>query len=209
MTSARGQSRYSFTAQYVAGASILARRAAEIERSAAPDRVAVGEQRAVDVGAVMQAFSALEAELAELLAHGPGHHLGSNGIDETARAFITEPVAKLIDGMSGVLGKYEILLHLLGKLAFEKGHYPYQDADMLVAFRNQLVHYKSKWDDGTRLSSQAISKKFPLAPPAIAAPGSAFPLPLLSAGCAHWASKTAADFIDEVYSKLGITERPQ
>jgi hypothetical protein len=60
-----------------------ARVAAEIESKPAAavtedDKVA---HRGYVTGAIMQATAALECEIWEVMVYGPGHHLGSNGID--------------------------------------------------------------------------------------------------------------------------------
>jgi hypothetical protein len=69
------------------------------------------------VSAIMQACASLEAEIWEVLAHGPGHHLGSNGIDRAARDLLG-PVAELVDRHRDTLARYEIVLHLLHRAAF-------------------------------------------------------------------------------------------
>lgn len=43
------------------------------------------------------------------------------------------------------LDKYDIFLELIGGEPFDKGKYPYQDADVLIDVRNKLVHYEPKW----------------------------------------------------------------
>src|SRR5258706_10562543 len=85
---ATADTRYSFTAQFLRGGAIFARRAHEIETSANVSEELRSEHVACVVGAVTQAAAALEAEIYEILTHGPGHHLGSNGINATARDFL-------------------------------------------------------------------------------------------------------------------------
>lgn len=43
------------------------------------------------------------------------------------------------------LERYETVLHLLGKKAIVRGRSTWQNADLAVGLRNELVHYKSKW----------------------------------------------------------------
>jgi len=138
-TVAVANTRYSFTAQFLRGGAIFTHRAYEIEAGAdasISDELR-SEQVACVVGAVTQAAAALEAEISEILIHGPGHHLGSNGVDATARDFLS-PLASAID-REPTLRRYDLVLHLLGKPAL-KGARPYQDADLLTRLRNELIH---------------------------------------------------------------------
>jgi len=80
--------RYSFTAQFLRGGAIVTRRAHDIETTSdsSISEELKSEHRASVVGAITQAAAALEAEIWEVLNHGPGHHLGSSGVDASARA---------------------------------------------------------------------------------------------------------------------------
>jgi hypothetical protein len=203
---ARFRTRYSFTVQYVAGAVLLARRVSVIEQTASPDALMRAEHRALIVACVMQASAALESELAEVLEYGPGHHLGSNGIDRDALLFIG-PFAEIIGRCPGVLERWAMLLHLLKKPAFDKGQWPYQDAELLVGLRNELVHYRSQWDGVTKKKSVLVglrAKRF-ARPTFLADNVNIFPQAVLSAECAEWACVTAAGFLDAAYLRLGVS----
>jgi hypothetical protein len=204
-SSARMTTRYSFTAQYIGGSAILASRAAEIERQATPTGASRAEHRALVVGSVVQASSALETALAEILMHGPGHHLGTNGLDVEARDFI-RPLGEVIDRHPGVLERWRVVLHVLKKPELVRGEWPYQDADLLVGLRNELVHYRSHWEGEMHkrsLLSGLRAKKF--RPPAFVKGNvNDFPHNILGADCARWACQTAVDFLDHVYAQLGI-----
>ena len=139
------QTRYSFTAQFVRGSAIFATRARALEDAnleSAPEEVGT-EHRAFVVGAIVQCAAALEAEIAEVMRHGPGHQLGSNGIDHSAHALL-EPIRDVLEG-EPVLRQYEVVLHLLKRPALDRGASPYQEAGLLIKLRNELIHYKSKW----------------------------------------------------------------
>src|SRR5262245_7012714 len=91
-------SRYSFTAQFLRGAGIFAKRAREIEStsgSPAAEEI-TSEHRALVVAAIMQSSAALEAEISEVADYGPGHHLGSNGLDASTGDSLY-PLAEFID----------------------------------------------------------------------------------------------------------------
>lgn len=137
--------RSSLTVQFLMAAAMQARAAAEIESRpeaavTEDDKVA---HRGFVVGAIMQGTAALECEIWEVMVYGPGHHLGSNGIDSEARNFLA-PVADVVDDES-VLERYRVVLHLLKKNDLERGAQPWQDATLVVRLRNELVHYKSRW----------------------------------------------------------------
>src|SRR5208337_5583716 len=95
---ATARTRYSFTAQFLRGSAIFARRAHEIETrtDASTSEELQADHLACVVGAITQAAAALEAEFSEVLTHGPGHHLGSNGINAAARDFLL-PLAETVD----------------------------------------------------------------------------------------------------------------
>ncbi len=95
--------RYTFTAQYLCGSALFAHRCAEIEQAdpATVDEKTRTEYRGLAVAAIMQSAAAVEAESAELTLHGPGNHVGSNGIDRQARDFLL-PLADVIDGLDAL-----------------------------------------------------------------------------------------------------------
>jgi hypothetical protein len=201
--------RYSFTAQFVRGAALFARRAHEIEDAAdqAADEGTKSEHRAYVVAAIMQSMAALEAEVSEILLHGPGHHLGSNGIDDSARDFL-RPLVEMIDRQE-TLRRYELVLYLLQKPALNRGVQPYQGADLLVKLRNELVHYKSKW--GQEMERQKHFERLQQLrfenPPFIPYHGTNFfPHQILSSSCASWAVSTTTEFISTFYSLLGFPD---
>jgi hypothetical protein len=199
--------RYSFTALFLRGAALFARGAREIEDAAgqAADEMTKAEHRAYVVAAIMQSVAALEADVSEVLVHGPGHHLGSNGIDHVARDFL-RPLVEIIDRQE-TLRRYELVLHLLKKPVLDRGVQPYQGADLLVKLRNELVHYKSKW--GQEMERQKLFERLRQlrfeSPPFIPNHGTNFfPHQLLSSSCASWAVSTTTEFISTFYSLLGF-----
>lgn len=115
--------RYSFTVQFLRGAVLFAWRAREIEdaRGNQADEEDKSEHLAYVVSAIMHSVGALEAEIAEIILHGPGHHLGSNGIDVASRDFL-RPLADTIDKQGrGPLRRYDLVLHLLRKQPLDTG----------------------------------------------------------------------------------------
>jgi hypothetical protein len=152
----------------------------------------------------MQCAAAIEAESAEVIAHGPGHHLGSDRMDTKARDFLV-PLAEFIDRQNA-LTRYKIILHILSKQPLTEGEQPWQDMAVLVKLRNELIHYKSQW--GKEMDRQRFFttlKHLHLAkPPFVPSNANFFPHQFLGAACAAWAVRTAVAFLNGFYDRLGI-----
>ncbi len=163
--------------------------------------------RGLVVGAIMQATAALEGEIWEVMVYGPGHHLGSNGIDTEAQAFLA-PLTETIDGES-VLDRYRSVLHLLRKAPLNSGEQPWQDTAMVVRLRNELVHYKSRWGQDLDRSKlfRALQVETEPKPPFIPESMHFFPYRCLSAACATWSTRSCFAFLDSFYARLGFPTR--
>ncbi len=202
--------RYSFTAQFALAAASQSLEAFAIEAKL-PTEVSESDEtrhRGYVVGAIMQSVAALESEVWEVMVHGPGHHLGSNGTDVAAKAMLG-PMADLIDRQD-VLSRFATVLHVLGKPRLDTDGQVYENAALLVRLRNELVHYKSKW--GSELESgkliAAIKRKRHRRPPFRPATGVMFfPHHCLSAECAAWAAESSVAFLDHFYDRLGQPPR--
>lgn len=199
------ESRYSFTAQFIAGSALLTKRAAEIELVASPSSYQKAEHLALIVGAITQAAASMESALAEVLQHGPDHQLRSAGRDPKVLSFL-KPITSMIDRVPGPLERWDIVLHVLGRPRLARGEQLFGDAGLLVGLRNELIHYRSDWDGQMtkrNLLGGLRAKRF--APPPFMSPYSnEFPHLLLSAACATWAYQAAANFLDDAHSKLGV-----
>jgi hypothetical protein len=201
--------RTSLTSQFLMAAAMQARAAAELESRPASaltedDRIA---HKGFVVGAIMQACAALECEIWEVIVHGPGHHLGSSGLDITARHFLA-PAADAIDG-EGVLERYRLVLHLLHRPALDWGSQPCQDAALVIKLRNELVHYKSRWSSELDRASlfRALRGKRLRRPSFMVVGASFFPHECLSADCADWAVRSCVALLDAFYVNLGLPGR--
>jgi len=198
--------RYSFTAQFLRGAAIFSRSGHAIEAitNFSITEESMAEHRAYVVGAIVQSAAALESEISEVVMHGPGHHLGSNGLDTPARDFLS-PMADVIDGEQ-TLRRYELVLHLLRKPQFDRGADPYQSADLLIKLRNELIHYKSKW--GSSMNDKRLFERLEKLgfdkPAFVSALTNFFPHRCLNASLASWTVTTGVAFINAFYRELGI-----
>lgn len=114
-----------------------------------------------------------------------------------------------------ILDKYQIGLALFQKEAFEKGGRPYQDIDVLIGFRNYLIHYEPEWqimpDSGNRLDhltrlEKRLNHKFDLNPlyPKNSVP---FPLSHYSHSAAKWSLLNSIHFVDNFFSRLGTVSK--
>jgi hypothetical protein len=199
--------RYNFTLQYLATARQAALQAGAIERryanGQASDAIRV-KHLGFSTTAVFHSYAALEAEIWSILNHGPGHHLGSNGIDRAAVETL-KPLIKLLD-REDILNRCQIMLQVLKKPVMPVGQGVAQDLRILARVRNELVHYKSRWN--RELTEEAFvrglrSKNFAVPPFRRDAPVY-FPLQVLGASCAAWCVQTAFDFLRVFYDQLGV-----
>ena len=141
----------------------------------------------------MQCAAALETEIHEISTYGPGAHLGSDHTDREGQKFL-EPLANVIDRQD-TFESLLIVLHLLKRPPLMRSAQSFQSAALLIRLRNELVHYKSRWDqemDTTKLLT-ALRKLGHQRPPFVAAGSGFFPHECLSADCAAWAVRSAAD----------------
>lgn len=208
LASATSTARYVFTAQFLSGAAAQTRQAFAIE-----SKVRVAEEDKVVhlscvVSAIMQSVAALEADVWDILNHGPGHHLGSNGIDRKAQLFL-KPIAAELD-RANFLKKGELILHLLEKPALDRGGQVYEETDLLIKLRNEITHYKSQWGNEMEQKKFIASLKQPKksefpSPPWFAGSGvNFFPQQCLGAKRASWAVDTSMAYLKAFYEKLGV-----
>lgn len=202
--------RYSFTAQFLCGSAVFARRCGQIEDAhdvkpqLMPNDDILTEHRGLVTAVIMQTVAAIESESHELTAHGPGHHLGGDHTDKAALAFLA-PLAETI-ARQEILTRYRMILHLLRKPPMDEGRQPWQDVSTLVKARNELVHYKSQWGDdmeGKNLFGRLKGLNLPrpkFQPPNM----NYFPHQFLSAATARWAVRTAVTFLNSFYAHLGV-----
>ena len=121
------------------------------------------------------------------MQHGPGPCLGSNDPDLKAREILQHNLDRIDRCIKGPLNRWEEVLRLLEKEVPLKGEWPWQDAQILVDLRNELVHYRSNFGGTTKrpeLVAALRSRKFSAAP-FIPSGTDEFPLRLLCADCAE------------------------
>jgi hypothetical protein len=196
-------------------ASLFAREAHDLEQAipspsgqAAWD-VAFRRHRSFVIASVLTSASFQEAVINEVIRSAGQSNLEvADRLSEVDRRRLID-LAEDLDRMS-TLGRYQLVLHLLNREPFDRGAQPFQDADLLVALRNALVHYKPEWRPGAnsppstigldkRLESRrfALNQFFPVANPF-------FPDRCLGHGCCAWALGAALRLADEFHRRLGV-----
>jgi hypothetical protein len=199
-------SRSSFTAQFIVGAGLYADRAAALEASATEVVRERAEHRSAVVSAVLQAVAGIEAELGEVLLHGPAHYRGSSELNHRGAAALA-PHVKAIERQAGVLARWKEVLRVLG-VTLDVGRHPGQSTALLIGLRNELTHHKSTWGGelGRRNLLAALMRKRFALPPWVPSEGlvNDFPARVLVASCARWATETAAAFLDHVGDQLRV-----
>lgn len=207
-----------FSLIHIQSAALFARHAAEVEKTYGGhgNDVLLAKQHAYAVGAVFAAVSFLEALINELFADaGEKYQNHLDGLDEPTIEIMADMWAHSIPRTTrySILEKYDIALVLAGRPPFDSGRQPYQDVDLLVKLRNDLVHYEPEWRHGDYDPShkpdrepkfvKGLRGKFP--PNPIAAVGNPFyPDRCLGHGCAKWAVESSVQFTDDFFAVLGV-----
>jgi hypothetical protein len=199
-------SRYVFTFQFLQASDFFSNKAAHLEVSAITHTESErARHRAFVVGAIMQAVAALEAEVHEITHQGPGSYLGSNDSTREGQLKLA-PFRDEIDKLKGLPNRFDEILRVLGKAWPSEKSKLRDDAGILVALRNRLVHYKSV--TGQKMDQQAFFTQLQAlnlpSPPWATPTNNFFPHHALSSGCARWATETAISYLKQVYSLLEL-----
>lgn len=200
------QTRYNFTFNFLVGAAAMAKKALEIENkgenATESERL---EHMAFIAGCIMQSVAALESEAWSLLNHGPGHHLGSNGLDKESKETLSI-VADTFE-KEPILQKFDLILQLIRRDKLDLGAQPIQDLNLVINLRNEITHFKSlptKELDRKKLY-KALKRK-DSNPPSfnLGKNKNFFPHICLTFSRAKWSLDTVVTFIEFYYSKLEI-----
>jgi hypothetical protein len=200
------------TRHYVAGQHLWsarhhARLCKELE-SENTDKTAFDIQhRAYAVGAVLSAVVFLEALVNETFQDAAdGQPSRIVPLDHHCIALMGEfwNASEAGGRYVGILDKYQMALLFADRPRLDPGAGPYQDAKLLIAIRNRLIHFRpaSKSEE----TKEELQLKGKFAPNALmASMGNPwFPDKCLGAGCAQWSWKTSLALTDEWTSRLGI-----
>jgi hypothetical protein len=200
------QLRYNFTYNFLVGAASLTRLSLEIEKkgkhSTEEEQL---QHKSFVAGAIMQSVAALESEVWCLLYHGPGHHLGSNGLDKEAKDILSI-VADTFEKES-VLIKFDLIIQLIRRKKLALGIQPMQDLSLVIGLRNELTHFKSLWTNELERKRlfKTLEEKDSI-PPTYKPDGyqNFFPHICLTHRRAKWSLDTVVSFLEYYYSELDI-----
>lgn len=199
--------RYNFTYNFLVGAASMARLAKDIEsKGKDSSEIERLQHKAFVSGSIMQSIAAVESDVWSLLFHGPGHHLGSDGLDKHAKE-ILNVVAETIDKGPPLLTKLDLILQITRKKSLNRGIQPMQDLDLAISLRNEITHFKSLWTN--ELDRKKLFKSLEAmdsTPPTYSPEGKQnfFPHICLTYRRALWVLETVILFIDYYYKELGI-----
>lgn len=198
--------RYNFTYNFLVGAATMTRLARDIENKGKnATETEMLQHKAFVAGSIMQSVAALETDAWSILNHGPGHHLGSDGLDKELKETLNI-VSKTFE-KEPLMIKLDLILQLTRRKKLNFGAQPMQDLDLLISLRNEITHFKSLWTnelDRKKLFKALEDKDS--TPPAYSPEGrqNFFPHICLTHERAKWALDTVILFIDFYYKELGI-----
>ena len=161
-----------------------------------------GMMRVVPVSVVMAA-AALEAcanELLQDILDGSTHI----SLTSSRRKLLTE----LMEDRSGnATGKFRRLALLMDK-DLDTGTEPWDNAKLLVKFRNEFMHFRPSWDDDDIHTGGFVGEMKRKVPVVDAYKANfLFPYGFMTYGCAKWSVQTVQNFSAEFSNLLGVKDR--
>ncbi len=166
---------------------------------------------------IIEAAASHEALINELfIAPGPLSQSVSDfdkffwGGDEIRRHLFFFRYTKRVYGLERkpALMKYKKAMSILNKSPLSRTEGLYQDAEALIGFRNYLIHFKPLWDDERRQDrlEDKLNGKFEFSP--YPDDGAEFlAKKCMSAGCARWAIRTVAEFVQDFAQRSELDPR--
>jgi len=103
-----------------------------------------------------------------------------------------------------ILDKYQRVLSVKELELFNPGVQPYQEVDLLIALRNELVHFHPEWHDEQerhKKLGKRLMGHFELNPFIREESGVVFPQRFISHGCTKWAVESSLLFM-ETFSQV-------
>jgi len=160
------------------------------------------EQVACVSAAVMLSVASIESYINELLSDCK--IIFPEMTDSQSTEFV-----ELISSLS-ILQKYEKVIAVKNLDPFKKGESPYQDVDILISMRNELVHFHPEWHD-EQIRHDRLGKKlqyrFELSPFISEGLGVLFPQRIISHGCTNWAVTKSLEFMISFTEKVGLPNK--
>ena len=194
---------------HLLSANTLARLSAEIEaKPGPPDEDAWISHRAFVTGSIILTVVFMESAINELFAEAYANPFGT--VQALGRPVLRNLGQRTFSKRVAFLSKYQSALRIAGKPGFKQDAQPYKDADALRELRNELEHYTPEWKSstigGNRLKEPPHWLAEKCSPNRMFPPNSSESLhKYLGEACAKWAVKSSLRFVDDFYSRLGIT----
>ncbi|MGW0944522.1 hypothetical protein ACWD4O_18535 [Streptomyces sp. NPDC002623] len=215
--SVRTEAWHWYSKDHARAATLFSRKCRELEETletSSPDKEA--EHRSYAAAAILASVAFMEASLNELLASADHENLGVGGalggLPQDERQALT--ALKKAWGRSGpsTLDRLQLVLHLLRREPFKRGASPFQEAQLVVSLRNDLVHYPAEWRVGVGATEEEARKglaaklkgKFP-ENPFMPKQNPYFPDRCLGHGCTAWAWKSIFELMEKFFEQVGVT----
>lgn len=168
------------------------------------------EHRAYVIGAVISSVAFVEAVINELFQDiKDGHSSYLTGMEKKT-ANLVSSIWDDIDRVN-ILKKFQLGLFCFRKDLFNTGASPYQDMDLVIKIRNDLVHYKPKslCVNSTHTLESKLKGKFQENKLMSGAGNNCYPDKYFGCGCSNWATQSAKKFADDFFAKIEITPNYQ
>jgi len=196
--------RSGYAVQHLMAAARFSRQCGEVEAANQGNTLGpfVDEQRSCVSATIMLSVASLESNINEHLADA---EVSLAELPGGAREQFCQLISRL-----PILEKYDRVLAVKCLEPFDKGATPCQDVDILIALRNELVHFHPEWHDQQdrhKKLGKRLMYRFPLSPFYSQGSEVMFPDRFISHGCTRWAVDSALKFMKLFASKVGRPDR--
>ena len=196
--------RSAFAVQHLMAAARFSRQCGDIqkENEGKPLGPFYDEQIACVSAAIMLAVASLESNINEYLTDADSllHEIPKSAREQFCALLSNAPI----------LEKYERVLAVKELDPIKRGQPPYQDVDILIAIRNELVHFHPEWHDEQERHEKLGNRlryRFELSPFIAERTGVLFPQRFVSHGCTKWAVESALTFMTQFANRIGVQSR--
>jgi hypothetical protein len=210
VTSPTVMMRVYFSSYHLWAAQHFARCAEEIENEPGETPRFDIKHRANVTGAVLSATAFVEAAVNELFKDVvDGHESYISVVDDGSRKLIKafwELTEERNRSPFSILDKYQIVLTFCREEQFPAGAQPYQDADLAIKLRNELMHYKPESYGGETQHKffKQLPTKFADNPLMAGSGNPYFPDKCLGSPCAKWVIQAAQALADTFFERLKL-----
>lgn len=212
------KSRTYFSIQHILSAALFARYTYGIEKNynGVFSNELFSQHRAYVTGSILSSVFFLEATINELFADTME---SNSAIAKKLHPTTIQLMAKMWKlevprtANYKILQKYQIALVLAQNQIFDPGASFYQNVNLLVKLRNDLVHFEPEWSklpssddfgpDDIHRYEKTLREKFTVNP--LTSQGNPYyPDKCLGYGCAEWSVISSVKFTDEFFSRMGL-----